>query len=421
MKKKRLLGKVLMGAAMLGVVAYFGVNIAGYFEDPLTTTLAYTYPVSQGVDVTGYVVRDEVLLPDEDAGVLHLTRAEGEKVSRNGTVATVYADSASLQAQTEADALAERIEQLRYARDAAMADEVALKLDSQISTALLDYREEVSAGQLRDAETAGSKLRSLILKRDYTHADTENLETQILSLQAELDAKKAQVSASVRKVTTSISGLWSAAVDGYERVLTPESVLAMTPSELSSLTADSAVSSNTGKMILGDKWYFAAVLSEADAKNLNKQEARGVSLSLRFTKEAERDLPVTIAHVSEAENGRCVVVLEGEQYLQELTMLRKPRAQIVTGTVEGLRIPKEALHAEKTSSTSDGTAKTDTVGVYCVVGMEARFKPVEVIYSGETYVIVRSTAGADQENIRIRPGDEVIVQARGLYDGKVVG
>ena len=174
-------------------------------------------------------------------------------------------------------------------------------------------------------------------------------------------------------------------------------------------------------MILGDKWYFAAVLSESDAQNLNKQEARGVSLSLRFTKEAERDLPVTIAHVSEAENGRCVVVLEGEQYLQELTMLRKPRAQIVTGTVEGLRIPKEALHAEKTSSTSDGTAKTDTVGVYCVVGMEARFKPVEVIYSGETYVIVRSTAGADQENIRIRPGDEVIVQARGLYDGKVVG
>ena len=96
MKKKKLLGKVLMAAAMLGVVAYFGINIASYFEDPLTTTLAYTYRVNQGVDVTGYVVREEVLLPDEDAGVLHLTRAEGEKVSRHGTVATVSSDSASL-------------------------------------------------------------------------------------------------------------------------------------------------------------------------------------------------------------------------------------------------------------------------------------------------------------------------------------
>lgn len=421
MKKKKLFGTVLMAAAMLGVVAYFGVNIASFFEDPLTTTLAYTYQVSQGVDVTGYMVREEVLLPDEDAGALHLARAEGEKVSRGGTVATVYADSASLQAQTEVDELTTRIEQLQYARDAAMADEVALKLDSQIITALLDYQEEVASGQLRNAETAGSKLRSLILKRDYTHTDAENLESQIAALQTERDTKKAQVSASVRRVTTSVSGLWSAAVDGYESILTPDSVLTMTPSQLSSLSAEEGAVSNTGKMILGDKWYFAAVVSESDAGNLKKEESRGVSLALRFTKETQRDLPVRIAHISDAEGGRCVVVLEGDEYLQELTMLRQQRAQIVTGTVEGLRIPKEALHAEKTSSTDEGTTKTDAVGVYCVVGIEARFKPVEVVYSGENFVIAKSTAGEDQENIRLRPGDQVIVQARGLYDGKVVG
>lgn len=421
MKRKRLLGKVLMTAFTLGVVAYFGVSIASYFEDPLATTFAYTYEISQGVEVTGYVVRSEVLLPDEDAGVLRLTRGEGERVSRGGTVATVYANSDALQRQTEVDELSARIEQLQYARDAAMADEVALKLDSQITTALLDYQEELSAGQLRDAESAGDKLRSLILKRDYTHSDAENLDSQIAALQAELLSKQTQVSASVRKVATPVSGLWSAAVDGYERVLTPESVLTMTPGELSAVAADSSVSANTGKMILGDKWYFTAILAEAEARSLKKQEASGVSLALRFTKEAERDRPVTIAHISAAENGRCVVVLEGEDYLQEVTMLRQQRVQIVTGSVEGLRIPKEALHAEKTSSTDEGTAKTDKVGVYCIVGMEARFKPVKVEYTGETFVIVTSTAGADQEKIRLRPGDEVIVAARGLYDGKVVG
>ena len=42
MKKKRGLGKLLMAAAMLGVVAYFAVGILGYFEDPLATTLAYS-------------------------------------------------------------------------------------------------------------------------------------------------------------------------------------------------------------------------------------------------------------------------------------------------------------------------------------------------------------------------------------------
>jgi len=180
--------------------------------------------------------------------------------------------------------------------------------------------------------------------------------------------------------------------------------------------------STDGVMVSGTfGTYFAATLSESDARTLKKQEAEGVDLALRFTKEAERDRPVTIAHISAAENGRCVVVLEGKDYLQEVTMLRQQRVQIVTGTVEGLRIPKEALHAEKTSSTDEGTAKTDKVGVYCIVGMEARFKPIEVVYTGDTFVLVRANAPADRENLRLRPGDEVIIAANNLFDGKVVG
>ena len=103
-------------------------------------------------------------------------------------------------------------------------------------------------------------------------------------------------------------------------------------------------------------------------------------------------------------------------------MLRQQRARIITGSVEGIRVPKEALRAEKTTQTQEGgTVKSDGTGVYCVVGMEARFKPVEVVYSGESFAIVRANAPADKERIRLRPGDEVIVAARGLYDGKVVG
>lgn len=420
MKKENLVTKLLMAAVTIGVAAYFGVGIYRYFEDPFSTTLAYTYQISQGVDVTGYVVRQESVLPDEDAGVLRLARAEGEKVSRGGTVATVYADSDALRRQTEVDELSTRIEQLQYARDAAAADEVSLKLDSQIMTALLDHREDLAASRLRDAESDGAQLRSLILKRDYTRTDMENLDAEIAALQSQLKEKKAAASASVRRVTVSVSGLWSAAVDGYETVLTPSSILTMTPSQLSAAAPDETVRSNTGKLVLGEKWYFAAVVPESEARELQKEVDRGVALTLRFTKEAERDLDVTLISVSAAENGRCVIVLEGSTYLQELTMLRQQRAQIVTDTVTGIRVPKEALRAEKTVLTDGELVKSSATGVYCVVGMEARFKPVKVVYSGESFVIVQPDA-ADKESIKLRPGEEVIVSARGLYDGKVVG
>jgi len=55
-----------------------------------------------------------------------------------------------------------------------------------------------------------------------------------------------------------------------------------------------------------------------------------------------------------------------------------------------------------------------------VVGLEARFKPVEILYTGENYVLVASAAASDRETLRLRPGDEVIITANELADGKVV-
>ena len=77
---------------------------------------------------------------------------------------------------------------------------------------------------------------------------------------------------------------------------------------------------------------------------------------------------------------------------------------------------------EKVTVNSEGERVTEeAIGVYCVVGMEARFKPVEVVYNGSSFLLVRSAAPEDRENLRLRPGDEVIITANGLYDGKVVG
>ena len=55
--------------------------------------------------------------------------------------------------------------------------------------------------------------------------------------------------------------------------------------------------------------------------------------------------------------------------------------------------------------------------MYVVEGAKALFKPVTLLYdNGDTYVVQedRSSTG----NLWV--GDEIIVEARNLYDGKVV-
>ena len=426
MKNNSLGMKILMAAVTLGLLAYFGLQGYLYFSDPLTTTLAYTYQVEESVSLSGYVVRQEQVLEDDGGGLLRLRREEGERVSRGGAVASVYADQSSLDRQAEISTLESRVEQLQYAQDAAGSSEVSMKLDAQILQNILEYRQCLTADRMAKAETYGSQLRALVLKRDYTYSENEDLSGQIEALQAQIKELKTQAAGSVRTVTAPVSGLYSAVVDGYETVLTPESLSDMTPSQLGAVRADSTVSSGVGKLILGDSWYYAASMSAADAEELQEAsdalKKAGKSLTLRFAKSVERDLPVTVSRIGPEENGRCVVVFEGKTYLSRLTLLRQQSAQVVWDSTEGIRVPKEALRMEKVTVNSEGQRVTEeATGVYCVVGMEARFKPVEVVYNGSSFLLVRSAAPEDRENLRLRPGDEVIITANGLYDGKVVG
>ena len=423
MKQRALGTKILLAVITLGVVAYFGIQALRYFADPLATTAAYTYQVDRSVSLSGYVVREELVLEDSD-GLLRLQRTEGERVSAGGTVAVVYADQASLDRQTELDTLEARLEQLEFAQEAAEGAEVALKLDNQIIQSILDLRGSLAADRLDKAESYGDTLRSLVLKRDYTYSETEDLSAQITELKSQISTLRTQAASSTRRITAPEAGLYSAVVDGYEQVLTPEVLETLTPSTLTAIQADESLQTDVGKLILGDNWYYAAVVSQADAETLSE----GRSMHLRVSKGVEQDRSVTVSHISEAENGRVVVVLKGNTYLPELTLLRQQSAEVILGSLEGIRVPREALRAEETSVDENGElVTTEQTGVYCLVGMEARFKPVEVLYSGDGFALVRSaydTAAGDltssQEVARLRDGDQVIVTGRDLYDGKVL-
>lgn len=415
MKRTSFTTRILMLLVCLGVAVYFGYQSLRYLDDPLTTTAAYGYTVDETISASGYVVRSERVLEDEAGGLLRLARSEGERVSVGGTVASVYADQASLDRQNEIDALEARIGQLEYVQSASLSYEASAKLDSQIAQDLLAVRAALAGGRLDTVESRGGELRALVMKRDYTYSG-DDLDGQLESLRQELKELRRQAAGTTRRISAPVSGLYSAVVDGYETVLTPESVLEMSPSQLSAVQPDGAAGSHVGKLILGDSWYYAASLRAGEIKDLREAG----SISLRFSKDVARDLDVTIQSVSWEENGRSVVVFQGKYDLAQLTLLRQQTAEIILNTMSGIRVPQESLRVVPQSvAGEDGEEReVQTTGVYCVVGVKAIFKPVKVLYSGEGFALVQP-AGAKKRVLR--SGDEVIVTARDLYDGKVVG
>lgn len=408
MKSTSLSTKFITALLLLAVIAYFGVQGYRYVTDPETTAIVYRYRSEQAIAVRGYVVREEQVVDCAET-LLELTHAEGERIGAGDTIATVYRSAEALRATQELEALRAQKEQLEYARSAANDTETALKLDSEIRDQILSVRAAYEAGSFSALDALSDRLKTTVLKREYAYNGSEELGARLEELDAQIREASA-ASGGTTRVTASVSGTYSAVADGYEGVLTPESLADMTPSGLAAVSPQS-VSSTVGKIVSGSKWYFAASVSEADAAKLRT----GQRLTLRMASGVDFDLPVTLTRVSEAENGNCLVVTESDKYLAYVTLLREQNAEIVIDEYEGLRIPKNALRVN-----GDGVS-----GVYCLIGRTAYFKPVNIIYQGGEYCLVepgRIEAATESQKslLTLRTNDEVIISAGELYNGKVV-
>ena len=408
MKNTSLTTKLITAAFSLAVLAYFVFQMWNYFTAPETTAVVYTYRAEHTLTLSGLVVRDESVVDCSDA-LVELTRTEGERVSKGATLATVYGSAQALADAQELAALRTQLEQLGRAREAARDAETALRLDNEVENDIIALRAALAAGNYAALDANAAALRNTVLRREYAYHGGEDLSERIESLEAQINSLSGSLGSVSRTITAPFSGTYSAVADGWEDVLSPEMLETLKPSQFDAL-APGAAGSTVGKLIRGDRWYYAAVIGDADAARVNA--AREYSLLISG---ADAPLPVTVASLSESENGRRLLVLTSESYLSSVTMLRAQNAELILESYTGLRVPKNALRIGEGGNT----------GVYCRIGRQSWFKPVELLYQGEDYCLVRpgeihATRDSDLVFYTLRAGDEAIITANELYNGKVI-
>lgn len=393
-----------LSIALLAAIAlYFAAQ--GYFAltDPFTTTLVYQSSAEDTIDVSGWLVRDEEVLSGESGTVRHEV-SEGERVGKGQTVATVYSGSDALDTVQQIETKELQLQQLQFALSSYLNPDATLKLDGSITESLLNIRRSLSGGDYDDAADQTAQLKAAILKRSHTYSSGEEIEADIATVQGELSALRSSLSGA-RMVTAEHSGTYSAACDGYESLLTPEFLQSVTPSQLEGLPSGQTGGSSLGKLIIGEKWYYTAVITTEQAQQLEK----GDWLTLRFSKGAQQDIDAQVTYLSAAEDGKQAVVLTCREYLAQTSQLRHQAAQLVLRSYEGLRIPTNALRM----------SEDNQLGVYCVVGKVASFKPVSMVYRGDGYSLVQSASPSQDVSV-LRPGDEVIVTSSKLSGGQIV-
>ncbi len=415
MKQGPIVNRIVMFLLLGAVLVYLGASAWQNLAGRMTTVYSYSYTLDDTAEATGFLVREEYVLPARSA-LVELLPAEGERVAVNERVAYLYQDAGALERRREIRKLGLELEQLSKTAAAAGDLSDSARLSEEIIAQLTALRADVARRDLTGLEEDSLRLKSQVYQREYIYGaggDSAGLQAKIAELAARRESLVAATGQDTAVVTADKSGVFSAEVDGYESVLTPGNMRDLTPSDLDALAAHPPESdaSAVGKLITDNRWYFVCAVGEGQAKRL----IEGRQAKIRFSRDWSGEVSMRVERIGLPEEGRVPIVLSSTHSLAATTLLRRQTVELVFTSVTGIRVPKNALSKDE----------ENRWGVYAVVGAQAEFKTVTIVGDDENYYLVEPLVPAtdlDKGKAKkaLRPGDEIILRAEGLFDGKVV-
>ena len=401
MKQGKSYFTVILWILLAAIAAYFGYNVVSSLYAPLMTATVTPYEAGAGYYASGFVVREEELLYSQ-YGTTVLNCAEGAHVAANDTVATGYRSEDAKTRQTRIDELSGQIEQLQYAWSAVSSVYDQAALDADIAGDLAQLSRYLALRDMNSVSDLSPELKGLILRRTGSDSDSGSLQARISTLQAELETLEAQSAGDTSAILAGKAGTFSAAVDGYESVLTPERLMEMTVAEFESVQPDETDANAIGRLVTSATWYYACVVPASELSGVEE----GNRATLTFARDYYQPVTMRVARLGGNEAGSRLLVLSSDRALQNVTLLRQQSAEIVFTSYSGLRVPKSAVRVENGQT-----------GVYLLEGTLAKWKPITILHdTGESYVVTLETSSTNN----LWPGDELIINAKNLYDGKVV-
>lgn len=405
MKQGTLFTKIIFAVLLVALLAYIILAAFSAMKTSITTVTALAYEAGEGLSTTGFVVRDETVLTS-DAAIHVLTRSEGEKVAQGATVATAYRDSQTQDLQGEITDLEEQLSQLQYAYHSSSTKIDQQALENEILTDLTQCAVYTARGSLTAAASSGSQLKSRVLRRYLDEDNLTALSSRISDLTAQRDTLQQQLSGGASSITVDTAGYFSGTVDGYESLLSSQTLHTMTLEQFNTVTGQAvqAPQGAIGKLVTSSDWYYAAAVESDQIADLQKGDRVQASFAAGFQDELE----MTVWRISDETDGKRLLILRCTDDISDATSLRVQSADIVAHSHKGLRVPKQAVYY------SDDTG---SAGVYVLSGTNAVWKNIEILYDiGESYIVTEDKRSIDN----LWPGDEIILTSQTLFDGKVV-
>lgn len=396
---------VLKGFVIL-LAAVFAVHqfISSVYS-PVKTETAVFYSASDGLNITGLIIRSETLVTSSEGGVMHFVLEDGSRVAKDGVIANIYDSESASITLSKIDSVNTKIEDIEEMLsyndlEAADLDMINAKATQSLNNLIVSG----ASGNFGNMSELSDELLSALNRRQVAMGETTDFSAQLEQLKAEKNELSASLPSAKGKVKAAMSGYFVSKADGYETVLTCGNPESITPEFMSSVSAAELPDGVIGKIVSDYEWYIAAEISI----NESLKYKEGDSLTIYTSVKSYPKLPVTVKKINISESSSsAVVVFSCNEMNSELATMRSGPMTVVTKEYDGLRVPSSALRVVDSKR-----------GVYVLTGMQVKFVEVNVLYKDDSYMICEKQT-SDESVLRLY--DEVIVKGKNLYDGKIVG
>ncbi len=390
-----------IGVALVAVllVAYISVQAVNALT-AYKTEMAVMHSAYDSIECNGFIIRNESVLSGGENGILRYVLKDGERVSKNGVVAEIYSTEEAVYAKEEYDELTERINRMEESERQAKGGSINLEtINTQSRSSLLDMLSAFDNGDMDSVYDISEEYLDLINRRQILTGDLDGYGTLISELKSQRDAAAAKMQTSSSSIRSANSGYFIKSIDGYENSISVEELANITPDMLNSVTATD-MGDAIGKVVGDYDWYIATEIDNTAAMSL----AVGQTYSIDFNVSTAEKVPATVKYMNRFDN-TTVVVFSCSYMNSTLAHLRSCQIEVILKEYNGLIVNTDAVRIAD-----------DVKGVYVDNGYMIKFKPIEVIYTGDGYMLCK--VSEDKSGLVLY--DEVIIGGRNLYDGKIV-
>lgn len=351
MQKKKNNGNLIFVVLSLFIImlVMLIIGIIRLVIQPTETTIIRNGELTKYEEVVGYVIRDEqVVDTSEYEGVMQKTLDDLTRVKNGGIIAT-YVSSSEQNLMKKIEEVDAKIQETMESQKTIYNND-AKALDASIQILLYDnLRNNKDITAINESKI---KLNENIKKKAQIVGELSPVGSKLKELIDERTKYEKQINDAKKELHSPKAGLVSYRIDGFEEILTTNSISNLTIGALNSLKINSnqVIASSKTKVKVVDNFscYIAIFMKSAESKEAKLDD----KLYLRIENISNELIPATVEYISEEENGR-LLFLKIENGVELLTKYRKLNLDVVWWNYSGLKLHK-SLIGSKDVTTSNG-------------------------------------------------------------------